>query len=160
LGDGSARGCNIGVGPSQNPDQTRFCSSSPRMAPMLNHGDPRVHPFDLLLQHLLVVPRGVLPGGSFAAQTGNAEVKLNKARPHARGAIGWIANLLELFPDNPFTTGPAFVAEGLVWLARHLAVDLPGLSAMNGDGPTIGQPMERDRRLWSYVTTAATGWRG
>ena len=24
--------------------------------------------------------------------------------------IGWIANLLELFPDNPFTTGAAFVA--------------------------------------------------
>jgi CHAT domain-containing protein len=51
--------------------------------------------------------------------------------------VGWIANLLELFPDNPFTTGPAFVAEGLVWLARHLAVDLPGLSAMDGDGPMI-----------------------
>jgi hypothetical protein len=39
--------------------------------------------------------------------------------------VGWIANLLELFPDNPFTTGPAFVANGLVWLAQHLSGDLP-----------------------------------
>jgi CHAT domain-containing protein len=51
--------------------------------------------------------------------------------------LGWVANLLELFPDNPFTTGPAFVANGLVWLARHLSGDLPGLSAMDGDGAMI-----------------------
>jgi CHAT domain-containing protein len=51
--------------------------------------------------------------------------------------LGWFANLLELFPDNPFTTGPAFVANGLVWLARHLSGDLPGLSAMDGDGAMI-----------------------
>ena len=51
--------------------------------------------------------------------------------------IGWIANLLEILPDNPFTTGPAFVANGIVWLARHLAGDLPGLAAMNGDGEMI-----------------------
>ena len=48
--------------------------------------------------------------------------------------IGWIANLLEILPDHPFTTGPAFVANGIVWLARHIAGDLPGLAAMNGDG--------------------------
>jgi CHAT domain-containing protein len=51
--------------------------------------------------------------------------------------IGWIANLLELFPDHPFTTGPAFVANGIVWLARHITGDLPGLAAMNGDGDMI-----------------------
>jgi CHAT domain-containing protein len=51
--------------------------------------------------------------------------------------VGWIANLLELFPDNPFTTGPAFVANGLVWLSRHLSVDVPGLAAMDGDGAMI-----------------------
>ncbi len=26
--------------------------------------------------------------------------------------VGWIANLLEMLPDNPFTTGAAFVANG------------------------------------------------
>ena len=31
--------------------------------------------------------------------------------------VGWVANLLELFPDNPFTTGAAFVANGIVWIA-------------------------------------------
>jgi CHAT domain-containing protein len=51
--------------------------------------------------------------------------------------IGWIANLLEVLPDHPFTTGPAFVANGIVWLARHITGDLPGLAAMNGDGEVI-----------------------
>jgi CHAT domain-containing protein len=51
--------------------------------------------------------------------------------------VGWIANLLELFPDNPFTTGAAFVANGLVWLARHASGDLPGLHSMDGNGRQI-----------------------
>lgn len=51
--------------------------------------------------------------------------------------IGWMANVLELFPDNPFTTGAAFVANGLVWLANHASGDLPGLHAMDGDGDLI-----------------------
>lgn len=51
--------------------------------------------------------------------------------------IGWIANLLELFPDNPFTTGPAFVADGLVWLANHASGDIPGLRSMDGEGDMI-----------------------
>ena len=51
--------------------------------------------------------------------------------------IGWIANLLELFPDNPFTTGAAFVANGLVWLANHASGDLPGLHSMDGEGDLI-----------------------
>ena len=51
--------------------------------------------------------------------------------------IGWIANLLELLPDHPFTTGPSFVAHGIVWLAKHITGDLPGLAAMDGDGEMI-----------------------
>ncbi len=53
--------------------------------------------------------------------------------------IGWIANLLEMFPDNPFTSGAAFVANGLVWLANHASGDLPGLHAMDQDGEFIAQ---------------------
>ncbi len=53
--------------------------------------------------------------------------------------IGWIANLLELFPDNPFTTGAEFVANGLVWLARHASGDLPGLHSMDGNGQPIAE---------------------
>lgn len=52
--------------------------------------------------------------------------------------VGWIANLIELFPDNPFTTGAEFVANGLVWMARHASGDLPGLHAMDGAGDLIG----------------------
>ena len=51
--------------------------------------------------------------------------------------VGWMANLLELFPDNPFTTGAAFVANGLVWLANHASGDLPGLHSMDGEGDLI-----------------------
>ncbi len=51
--------------------------------------------------------------------------------------IGWLANLLELLPDNPFTTGAAFVANGLVWLANHASGDLPGLSSMDAEGDMI-----------------------
>jgi hypothetical protein len=51
--------------------------------------------------------------------------------------VGWMANILELFPDNPFTTGAEFVANGIVWMARHAAGDLPGLRAMDGDGELI-----------------------
>jgi hypothetical protein len=51
--------------------------------------------------------------------------------------VGWVANLLELFPGNPFTTGAEFVSESIVWLAAHLAGDLPGLRAMDGAGDLV-----------------------
>ena len=51
--------------------------------------------------------------------------------------VGWIANLLEILPDNPFTIGAAFVANGLVWLANHVSGDLPGLHSMDGNGDLI-----------------------
>jgi CHAT domain-containing protein len=51
--------------------------------------------------------------------------------------VGWVANLLELFPDNPFTTGAEFVANGIVWIARHASGDLPGIHAMDRDSDLI-----------------------
>jgi hypothetical protein len=51
--------------------------------------------------------------------------------------VGWLANLMEVFPDNPFTTGAEFVSESIVWLASHLAGDLPGLRAMDGAGELV-----------------------
>ena len=53
--------------------------------------------------------------------------------------VGWMANLLELFPENPFTTGASFVANGIVWLARHASGDIPGLHAMDGGGDPIAE---------------------
>jgi CHAT domain-containing protein len=53
--------------------------------------------------------------------------------------VGWLANLLELFPDNPFTIGAEFVANGLVWFANHASGDIPGLHAMDSDGDPIHQ---------------------
>jgi hypothetical protein len=51
--------------------------------------------------------------------------------------IGWVANLLELFPDNPFTSGAELVANGIVWMAARVSGDLPGLHAMDGDAAPI-----------------------
>lgn len=51
--------------------------------------------------------------------------------------VGWFANLLELFPDNPFTTAAGFVSEAIVWLASRLSADIRGLHAMDMRGGPI-----------------------
>ena len=51
--------------------------------------------------------------------------------------LDWLANIIDFFPDNPFTTGAELVANGLSWLANHLFVDVPGLHAMDGRGEPI-----------------------
>ena len=51
--------------------------------------------------------------------------------------VGWFANLMEVLPDNPFTTGAQFVSEAIVWLAGHVTGDLPGLRAMDGAGDFV-----------------------
>lgn len=51
--------------------------------------------------------------------------------------MGWIANILELFPENPLTTGAEFISEGIVWLAAHISNDLPGLHSMDSAGNLI-----------------------
>lgn len=52
--------------------------------------------------------------------------------------LGWVANLLELFPDNPLTSALEFVSQGLAWLATRVVVDLPGISGLSPSGPQIG----------------------
>ncbi|HEX5761254.1 MAG TPA: hypothetical protein VF121_18870, partial [Thermoanaerobaculia bacterium] len=51
--------------------------------------------------------------------------------------LGWLANLIDLFPDNPFTLAAELVAQGLNWIAQHVVGDLPGLAAMDPAGVTI-----------------------
>ena len=51
--------------------------------------------------------------------------------------LGLVANLLEMFPDNPWSTAAEFVANGLLWLAKHLTGDLPGIAAMDADGAIV-----------------------
>jgi hypothetical protein len=53
--------------------------------------------------------------------------------------LNWLSNLIDLFPLNPFTTAAEFVTEGLAWLAHAVQVDIPGLAAMNNQGPVIHQ---------------------
>ena len=66
----------------------------------------------------------------------------NRGTPLATGerwedTVGLVANLLEALPDDPWTMGAEFVANGIVWLAGHLSGDLPGLAAMDAAGETI-----------------------
>jgi CHAT domain len=58
---------------------------------------------------------------------------------HWEESVGWIANLMEVFPDNPFTTGAEFVSEAIVWLASHVGGDLPGLRAMDAAGDLVAE---------------------
>lgn len=51
--------------------------------------------------------------------------------------VTWVANILDLFPDNPFTTGAAFVADGIGWVAANVLGGLPGLQAMDKNGEII-----------------------
>jgi hypothetical protein len=98
----------------------------------------------LVLRHL--VERAAQERGGNRFRLGHAVLVAvpNDGTPLAtpdrwKDTVGWVANLLELFPDNPFTTGAEFVAESIVWLASHLAGDLPGLRAMDGAGDMVGQ---------------------
>jgi hypothetical protein len=51
--------------------------------------------------------------------------------------IGWWANLLELFPENPFTTTAEYLGAALNFMARHVVDALPGLDSMNMSGSQI-----------------------
>lgn len=51
--------------------------------------------------------------------------------------VGWFANLVELFPDNPFTFGAGFVADAIVWIAQRAAGGLPGIASMDAAGDMI-----------------------
>jgi len=55
------------------------------------------------------------------------------------GFLNWISNLIDMLPENPFTSAAGFVAEALAWLAHEVQVDIPGLAAMNSQGAVIHQ---------------------
>jgi hypothetical protein len=56
-----------------------------------------------------------------------------------KDTVGWIANLLEVFPGNPFTLAAEWVAEAIVWIAERAAGGLPGLASMDSPGDMIGE---------------------
>jgi hypothetical protein len=51
--------------------------------------------------------------------------------------LGWFANLLEMFPDNAFTTAAGWISGSLSWLAQKLNRNLPGIESMDAGGATI-----------------------
>ncbi|MDP9132442.1 MAG: CHAT domain-containing protein, partial [Nitrospirota bacterium] len=56
---------------------------------------------------------------------------------HVTQYTTWLSNVLELFPDNPFTTGMEFISEALSWIARRIVGGLPGLASMDNKGDIV-----------------------
>jgi len=52
--------------------------------------------------------------------------------------LSWWANLIELFPANPWTTAADYVISGLNFLAHHLVDKMPGLEAMDMHNEMLG----------------------
>jgi len=66
----------------------------------------------------------------------------NQGTPLATAArfdtlISWWSNLLELFPENPFTTTADYIGAALTFIARHMVDALPGLESMDMAGAQI-----------------------
>ena len=51
--------------------------------------------------------------------------------------VGWIANLLEAFPENPLTFAASWIADAIVWMAYRATGAMPGLQAMDPVGKAI-----------------------
>jgi hypothetical protein len=56
-----------------------------------------------------------------------------------QNTIGWFANLLEVFPDNPLTFAAGFVADAVVWIAQRAGGSLPGIASMDSGGEMIAE---------------------
>ena len=89
-----------------------------------------------LVLRTLIEQQNTLPARAPRFQIGNAILVAapNQGTPLAtpdrfEATIGLVANFLEMFPDNPWTTGAEFVAHGITWLAKNLIGNLPGLAA-------------------------------
>ena len=48
--------------------------------------------------------------------------------------LSYLANVFDMLPDSPFTTGPAWIAEMLKWLTGNIIGNFPGLTAMTPGG--------------------------
>ncbi len=67
----------------------------------------------------------------------------------------WIGNVIDLFPDNPFTTGADFLVESVAWLAGKVGDVIPGLATMNPRGPLIDelQSLPHPAGTWSALAS-------
>ena len=92
----------------------------------------------------LVERRDVLGAAAKRFQLGRAVLVAspNEGTPLAtpkrwEDTVGWFANLVEIFPDNPLTLAAEWVSEAIVWIANRAAGGIPGLAAMTMNGRQI-----------------------
>ena len=70
--------------------------------------------------------------------------------------VGWVANLIDLFPKNPFSLGLGFVVEALVWMARRALGTLPGIAALAPGSETLAALQASNASLDSYAALVAS----
>lgn len=54
-----------------------------------------------------------------------------------KNTVGWLANVLDMFPPNPVTSNIAMVAHWITWFAKTAVKAAEGLDAMNAKGTQI-----------------------
>jgi hypothetical protein len=115
----------------------------------------------LVLRTLLEQPAEVGPLASrFACGRAVLAAVPNLGTPLASSArwdlalSGWL-NLFDLLPPAPAPLLGEFVAEALLWFARRVTTILPGLAAMDGQGPAVAA-LERSAVPAAYSALAAS----
>jgi hypothetical protein len=116
----------------------------------------------LVLRHMVEMPASPLAlGHRFVLRNAVLVASPNEGSPLASPKrfdyfLTWIANLIDLFPDNPLTEGVSFVSEGLAWLVHRVAGALPGLASMDPDGTEIKalqSPRSPERAAYSALVS-------
>lgn len=51
--------------------------------------------------------------------------------------LNWMANLLEMFPENPWSEAANWISDSLIWIAHRVAREIPGIGAMDAGRETI-----------------------
>lgn len=72
--------------------------------------------------------------------------------------VTWIANVMDMFPENPFTEGVSFVSEALSWLVHRVADGLPGLQAMDSSGDEIRALQQQGGSLGSSYSALVSNF--
>lgn len=134
----------------------------------------------LVLRNLVERQNALPDGDRFRLGRAALVASPNEGTPLAtpdrwQDTVGWIANILDLFPPNPITSNAAMVARWITWFAKFGVKAAEGLDAMNmtGDqirtlqappGPVPGKysalvsNFEPDRTVWARALDLGIDW--
>jgi hypothetical protein len=105
--------------------------------------DVITHSRGALVLRTLIERGDTLPGRErFALGHGVLVAAPNEGTPLATPArwnetVGWIANLLDMFPPNPVSSNAAMIAHWITWFVKHGIDAADGLASMDMRGEQI-----------------------